>query len=164
NLGEAIGVIAAQSIGEPGTQLTMRTFHIGGTASRRADQTTLEARNEGFIKFINLAAVEGKDGDLIVMSKRNGEIAIVDYPEPNRERERERYPVVYGAKLKKRDGQKVKGGEMIAEWDPYTIPILTESAGVVKFGGILEGGPMEEKIDGRTGRASQVSVGCKPHT
>src|SRR5207249_582984 len=106
NLGEAIGVIAAQSIGEPGTQLTMRTFHIGGTASRRAEQTTLEARNEGFIKFINLAAVEGKDGDLIVMSKRNGEIAIVDYPEPNRERERERYPVVYGAKLKKRDGQK----------------------------------------------------------
>jgi len=90
NLGEAIGVIAAQSIGEPGTQLTMRTFHIGGTASRRAEQTTLEARNEGFIKFINLASVEGKDGDLIVMSKRNGEVAIVDYPEPNRERERER--------------------------------------------------------------------------
>src|SRR2546422_2661239 len=95
NLGEAIGVIAAQSIGEPGTQLTMRTFHIGGTASQRAEQTALEARNEGFIKFINLAAVEGKDGDLIVMSKRNGEVAFVDYPEPNRERERERYPVVY---------------------------------------------------------------------
>src|SRR2546429_3634439 len=129
NLGEAIGVIAAQSIGEPGTQLTIRTFHIGGTASRRAEQTTLEARNEGFIKFINLSSVEGKDGDLIVMSKRNGEGAIVDYPQPNRERERERYPLVYGAKLKKRDGQKVKGAEMIAEWDPYTIPILTESAG-----------------------------------
>src|SRR5258707_926345 len=76
NRGEAIGVIAAQSIGEPGTQLTMRTFHIGGTASRRAEQTTLEARNEGFIKFINLSSVEGKDGGLIVMSKRNGEVAI----------------------------------------------------------------------------------------
>src|SRR5436309_462585 len=161
NLGEAIGVIAAQSIGEPGTQLTMRTFHIGGTASRRAEQTTLEARNEGFVKFINLAAVEGKDGDLIVMSKRNGEIAIVDYPEPNRERERERYPVVYGAKLKKRNGQKVKSGEMVAEWDPYTIPILTETAGVVKFGDILEGVTMEEKLDERTGLSTKVIVDTK---
>ncbi|TMA73268.1 MAG: DNA-directed RNA polymerase subunit beta', partial [Deltaproteobacteria bacterium] len=96
NLREAIGVIAAQSIGEPGTQLTMRTFHIGGTASRRAEQTALEARNEGFLKFINLTTVEGKEGDLVVMN-RNGEVAIVDYPEPKRERERERYPVVYGA-------------------------------------------------------------------
>src|SRR5207245_4438554 len=132
NLGEAIGVIAAQSIGEPGTQLTMRTFHIGGTASRRAEQTALEARNEGFLKFINLTTVEGKEGDLVVMN-RNGEVAIVDYPEPKRERERERYPVVYGAKLKKRDGEKVKAGEMVADWDPYTIPILTEVAGVVKL-------------------------------
>src|SRR5258708_4594079 len=161
NMGEAIGIMAAQSIGEPGTQLTMRTFHIGGTASRRAEQTTLEARNEGFIKFINLAAVEGKDGDLIVMSKRNGEIAIVDYPEPNRERERERYPVVYGAKLKKRDGQKVKSGEMVAEWDPYTIPILTETAGVVKFGDILQGVTMEEKLDERTGLSTKVIVDTK---
>jgi DNA-directed RNA polymerase subunit beta' len=157
NLGEAIGVIAAQSIGEPGTQLTMRTFHIGGTASRRAEQTTLEARNDGFLKFINLASVEGKDGDLVVMS-RNAEVAIVDYPEPNRERERERYPVVYGAKLKKRDGAKVKGGEMIAEWDPYTIPILTEMGGVVKFGDILEGVTMEEKLDERTGLSTKVIV------
>jgi DNA-directed RNA polymerase subunit beta' len=161
NLGEAIGVIAAQSIGEPGTQLTMRTFHIGGTASRRAEQTTLESRNEGFVKFINLAAVEGKDGDLIVMSKRNAEIAVVDYPEAGRERERERYPVVYGAKLKKRDGQKVKPGEMIAEWDPYTIPILTETGGIVKFGDILEGVTMEEKLDERTGLSTKVIVDTK---
>ena len=160
NLGEAIGVIAAQSIGEPGTQLTMRTFHIGGTASRRAEQTTLEARNEGFLKFINLTTVEGKDGDLVVMN-RNGEVAIVDYPEPNRERERERYPVVYGAKLKKRDGGKVKAGEMIAEWDPYTIPILTEAGGVVKFGDILEGVTMEEKVDERTGLSTKVIVDTK---
>jgi DNA-directed RNA polymerase subunit beta' len=158
NLGEAIGVIAAQSIGEPGTQLTMRTFHIGGTASRRAEQTTLEARNDGAVKFINLAFVEGRDGDLIVMSKRNAEVAIVDYPEAGRERERERYPVVYGAKLKKREGQKVKGGEMIAEWDPYTIPILTETSGIVKFGDILEGVTMEEKLDERTGLSTKVIV------
>jgi DNA-directed RNA polymerase subunit beta' len=161
NLGEAIGVIAAQSIGEPGTQLTMRTFHIGGTASRRAEQTTLEARNEGVVKLINLSHVEGKDGDLIVMSKRNGEVAIVDYPEPNRERERERYPIVYGAKLKKRDGEKVKAGEMIAEWDPYTIPILTEVGGGVKFGDILEGVTMEEKVDERTGLSTKVIVDTK---
>jgi DNA-directed RNA polymerase subunit beta' len=160
NIGEAIGVIAAQSIGEPGTQLTMRTFHIGGTASRRAEQTTLEARNEGFLKLINLAHVEGKDGDLVVMS-RNAEVAVVDYPEANRERERERYPVVYGAKLKKKDGEKVKPGEMIAEWDPYTIPILTETAGAVKFGDIVEGITMEEKVDERTGLSTKVIVDTK---
>ncbi len=160
NLGEAIGVIAAQSIGEPGTQLTMRTFHIGGTASRRAEQTSLEVRNEGFLKLINLVTVQGKDGDLVVMN-RNGEVAVVDYPEPNRERERERYAVVYGAKLKKGDGAKVKAGEMIAEWDPYTIPILTEASGTVKFGDILEGVTMEEKVDERTGLSTKVVVDTK---
>ncbi len=162
NLGETIGVIAAQSIGEPGTQLTMRTFHIGGTASRRAEQTTLEARNEGHVKYINLSAVEGRDGDLVVMS-RNAEVAIVDYPDPSRERERERerYPLVYGAKLKKRDGGKVKPGEMVAEWDPYTIPILTETGGVVKFGDIVEGVTMEEKLDERTGLSTKVIVDTK---
>jgi DNA-directed RNA polymerase subunit beta' len=157
NLGEAIGVIAAQSIGEPGTQLTMRTFHIGGTASRRAEQTTLEARNEGILKLINVSTVQGRDGDLVVMN-RNGEVAIVDFPEAGRERERERYAVVYGAKLKKGEGTKVKSGEMIAEWDPYTIPILTEATGTVKFGDILEGVTMEEKVDERTGLSTKVVV------
>src|SRR5437879_6719585 len=95
------------------------------------------------------------------MSKRNGEVAIVDYPEPNRERERERYPLVYGAKLKKRDGAKVKSADLIAEWDPYTIPILTESAGVVKCGDILEGVTMEEKLDERTGLSTKVIVDTK---
>jgi len=160
NLGEAIGVIAAQSIGEPGTQLTMRTFHIGGTASRRAEQTTLEVRNDGVLKFVNLLTVEGRDGSLVVMN-RNAEIAIVDYPEAGRERERERYSVVYGAKLKKREGERVKAGEMVAEWDPYTIPILTEAAGVVKFGDILEGVTMEEKVDERTGLSTKVVVDTK---
>ncbi len=162
-LGEAIGVIAAQSIGEPGTQLTMRTFHIGGTASRRAEQTTLEARNEGFLKFINVNTVTNKDGDLVVMN-RNGEIAIIDYPEggdKGRERERERYPLVYGAKLKKKDGSKIKPAELLAEWDPYTIPILTEVAGTVKFGDILEGVTMEERVDERTGLSTKVIIDSK---
>src|SRR5262249_12283914 len=122
NIGEAIGVIAAQSIGEPGTQLTMRTFHIGGTASRRAEQTTLEPRNEGHVKFIGLATVTNKDGDLVVMN-RNGELAIVEKMDGGRERERERYPIVYGAKLKKKNDVHVKAGELLAEWDPYAIPM-----------------------------------------
>ncbi|OGQ79751.1 MAG: DNA-directed RNA polymerase subunit beta' [Deltaproteobacteria bacterium RIFCSPLOWO2_12_FULL_60_19] len=162
NHGEAIGVIAAQSIGEPGTQLTMRTFHIGGTASRRAEQTTLEARNDGYLKFINLNTVANKDGDLVVMN-RNGEVAIVDYPEgeKGRARERERYPVVYGAKFKKKDGAKIKAGELLAEWDPYTIPILTEVTGAVKFGDIVEAITMEERVDERTGLSTKVIIDSK---
>ncbi|OGP19654.1 MAG: DNA-directed RNA polymerase subunit beta' [Deltaproteobacteria bacterium GWA2_57_13] len=163
NHGEAIGVIAAQSIGEPGTQLTMRTFHIGGTASRRAEQTTLEARNDGFLKFVNVSTVINKDGDLVVMN-RNGEVAIVDYPEggdKGRERERERYPVVYGAKLKKKGGARIKGGELLAEWDPYTIPILTEVGGGVKFGDMVEGITMEERVDERTGLSTKVIIDFK---
>src|SRR5262244_1612813 len=162
NLGEAVGVVAAQSIGEPGTQLTMRTFHIGGTASRRAEQTTLESRNDGTLKFINVNTVVNKEGDLVVMN-RNGEIAIVDYPEgeKGRERERERYPVVYGAKLKKKDGAKIKAAELLAEWDPYTIPILTEVGGVVKFGDVIEAVTMEEKVDERTGLSTKVIIDSK---
>jgi DNA-directed RNA polymerase subunit beta' len=161
NLGEAIGVIAAQSIGEPGTQLTMRTFHIGGTASRRAEQTTLEARNDGFLKFVNLATVTNKDGDLVAMN-RNGEVVIVErVDEGRRERERERYPIVYGAKLKKKDGARVKAGDLLAEWDPYTNPMLTEVSGVVKFGDIVEGVTMEEKVDERTGLSTKVVIDSK---
>jgi DNA-directed RNA polymerase subunit beta' len=160
NLGEAIGVIAAQSIGEPGTQLTMRTFHIGGTASRRAEQTTLEVRNEGVLKFINLNTVENRQGDLVVMN-RNGEVAVVEIPEPGRERERERYSIVYGAKLKKKPGDTVAAGELIAEWDPYTVPMLTETAGVVKFADVVEGVTMEEQFDERTGLSTRVIVDCK---
>jgi DNA-directed RNA polymerase subunit beta' len=156
HMGEAVGIIAAQSIGEPGTQLTMRTFHIGGTASRRAEQTTLTPRNDGEVRFINLKTVVNRDGDLVVMN-RNGEIAIVDYPDAGRERERERYPVVYGAKLKKKDKGKVKAGELIAEWDPYTVPILTEVAGIIKFGDIDEK-TMQEKVDERTGLSTRVII------
>ena len=156
NLGEAIGIIAAQSIGEPGTQLTMRTFHIGGAASRRAEQTTLECRIDGRVKFINLKTVRNREGNLIVMN-RNGEIAILD----ENKRERRRYSVIYGAKLKVKDGQKVKEGEMLAEWDPYSIPVLTEVSGRVKFGDIIEGMTMQEQVDEFTGLSRKVIIESK---
>jgi len=156
NVGEAIGIIAAQSIGEPGTQLTMRTFHIGGTASRRAEQTTLESRIDGKVKFINLKTVRNREGNLIVMN-RNGEIAILD----ESGRERRRYSVIYGAKLRVKDGQKVKEGEMLAEWDPYAIPVLTEVSGRVKFGDIIEGVTMQEQVDEFTGLSRKVITESK---
>jgi len=156
NMGEAVGVIAAQSIGEPGTQLTMRTFHIGGTASRAAEQTSLEARYDGSLKFINLNTVVNAEGFHIVMN-RNGEIAVVD----ETGRERERYGVVYGAKLKIAPEGVVKAGAVLAEWDPYTMPILTEVAGRVKFGDILEGVTMEEKLDEVTGLSRKEVIESK---
>ena len=160
NLGEAIGVIAAQSIGEPGTQLTMRTFHIGGTASRRAEQTTLEPRNGGKLRFLNLVTVETKEGDVVNMT-RNGEISIIEELEEGRERERERYPIVYGARIKKKDGDPIKSGELLAEWDPYTTPILTELAGTIRFGDLVEGVTIEERVDERTGMSSKVVIESK---
>jgi DNA-directed RNA polymerase subunit beta' len=156
NTGESIGIIAAQSIGEPGTQLTMRTFHIGGTASRRAEQTTLESRIDGRVKFINLKTVKNREGNLIVMN-RNGEIAILD----ENGRERRRYSVIYGAKLRVKDGQKVKEGEILAEWDPYSIPVLTEVSGRVKFGDVIEGATMQEQLDEFTGLSRKVIIESK---
>jgi DNA-directed RNA polymerase subunit beta' len=153
NMGEAVGVIAAQSIGEPGTQLTMRTFHIGGTASRRAEQTSLEARNEGAVKFININYVTNSEGNHIVMN-RNGELAIID----ETGREREKYAIVYGAKIKVSPLEAVKQGVTLAEWDPYTMPILTEIAGKVKFGDILESVTMEEQVDEVTGLSRKVVI------
>jgi DNA-directed RNA polymerase subunit beta' len=153
NIGEAVGVIAAQSIGEPGTQLTMRTFHIGGTASRHAEQTSLEARNEGNVRFININSVATAEGHYIVMN-RNGELAIVD----ETGREREKYSIVYGAKIKVGPGQHVKPGESLAEWDPYTMPILTEVSGRVKFGDIVEGVTVEEQVDEVTGLSRKVII------
>ncbi|MBW2169050.1 MAG: DNA-directed RNA polymerase subunit beta', partial [Deltaproteobacteria bacterium] len=153
NIGEAVGIIAAQSIGEPGTQLTMRTFHIGGTASRRVEQSTIQPRNQGKVKFVNLKTVKNAEGDLVVMN-RDGEIAILG----KGGREVERYPIIFGATLKVRNGKKVKPGEVLAEWDPFTIPILTDVPGVVKFGDIMEGRTMQEKRDQVTGKISRVIV------
>jgi DNA-directed RNA polymerase subunit beta' len=133
-LGEATGVIAAQSIGEPGTQLTMRTFHIGGTASRVSEQSRLDAKSNGLVRFINLQTVKSKTGDLVVMN-RQGSIAVVD----EKGRERERYAVVYGAKVKVTEGGPVQLGEALVEWDPYTFAILTEIGGTAQFKDLQEG-------------------------
>ncbi len=156
NLGEAVGVIAAQSIGEPGTQLTMRTFHVGGAASRRAEQSTLENRNEGTVNFINVVKVQNKEGSFTVMN-RHGEIAIVD----DSGRERERYKMNYGAKLLVKEGSKIAPNTLMAEWDPYTIPILTEVEGVIKYGDLLEGITMQEMVDEVTGLSRKVIVESK---
>ena len=153
NIGEAVGIIAAQSIGEPGTQLTMRTFHIGGTASKRVEQTTIQSRNEGKVSFLDLKTVKNAEGSQIVMN-RNGEIAIVSAGG----REIERYPVTYGAILKVKNEQAIKQHQILAEWDPYTIPILTEVEGTVKFGDILDGITMQEKRDNVTGRISRFII------
>jgi DNA-directed RNA polymerase subunit beta' len=153
NIGEAIGIMAAQSIGEPGTQLTMRTFHIGGTASKRVEQTTVQARNAGTVCFLELKTVKNVDGDEVVMN-RNGEIAILG----KGGREIERYPVIYGAILKVRDKSRIKANQVLVEWDPFTIPIITEVAGVVKFGDIIDGVTMQEKRDKVTGKISRVIV------
>src|SRR5258705_5886498 len=150
-MGEAVGVIAAQSIGEPGTQLTMRTFHIGGTASRVSDASHLEAKNNGTVRFINLVTVRAKSGDLVAMN-RNGSIAIVD----DKGREKERYAIVYGAKLKVEEGTKVTQGSRLGEWDPYTFSLLTEISGVVQFKDLQEGVTLNEEVDEVTGLSRLV--------
>ncbi len=156
NLGEAVGIIAAQSIGEPGTQLTMRTFHIGGAASRRAEQTTIAAKNDGIVKFYNLRTAVNSYGETVAMN-RNGEIAIQD----EEGRDRERHPVVYGAKLKVKEGERVKAGKILVEWDPYTVPILTDCDGKVKFGDLIEGVTIREQVDEVTGLSRKVVVAYK---
>ncbi len=150
-MGEAVGVIAAQSIGEPGTQLTMRTFHIGGTASRVSDASHLEAKNAGTIRFINLVTVRSKDGGLVAFN-RNGSIAVMD----DKGREKERYAIVYGAKLKVEEGTKVNQGDVIGEWDPYTFSLLTEIAGTVQFKDLQEGVTLNEEVDEVTGLSRLV--------
>jgi DNA-directed RNA polymerase subunit beta' len=150
-IGEAVGVIAAQSIGEPGTQLTMRTFHIGGTASRVAEQTSLEAKNAGIIKFHGLQTVRNQEGALVAMN-RNGVLAIMD----EKGREKERYTIVYGAKLKVEEGQTVKLGATLVEWDPYTFAILTEVGGTIQFKDLVEGVTMHEELDEVTGLSRWV--------
>jgi len=159
SIGEAVGIIAAQSIGEPGTQLTMRTFHIGGAASRRVEQSTLEVRNEGYVKLHNVKVIINREGVPVVMN-RNGEIAVVD----EAGREKEKYPVIYGAKLKHSDNDYVKEGDVLAEWDPYTTPILSEVSGKTKFGDIFEGITMQETKDEVTGLSYKVIIEPRDQT
>ena len=156
NVGESVGVIAAQSIGEPGTQLTMRTFHIGGIASGKAAQSTLEARGDGVIGYRDVKVVTKADGSMVVMN-RQGEIAITD----EGGRERERYTINYGATLMVKDGENVAAGQTIAEWDPFAMPILTEIAGVVKYGDVIEGVTMQEQLDDVTGLSRRTVVESK---
>jgi DNA-directed RNA polymerase subunit beta' len=155
NIGEAVGIIAAQSIGEPGTQLTMRTFHIGGTA-KFEEHSTLEARHDGTVKYVNLNTVKGDGRDLVVMN-RNGEVHVLD----EQARSRGKYPVPYGAHLKVKDGKIVKRGDLLAEWDPFSIPILAEVSGTVKYGDIIEGKTMQEQVDEVTGLSRKVIVEYK---
>ncbi len=151
-MGETCGVIAAQSIGEPGTQLTMRTFHVGGTASRVSDKSRLDAKNNGTVHFINLNTVKSEKDGMLVAMNRSGSIAIVD----DRGREKERYQVVYGARLRVTDGQKVVLGELLAEWDPYTYAVLTEIGGTVQFKDLQEGITLNEEVDEVTGLSRLV--------
>jgi DNA-directed RNA polymerase subunit beta' len=151
-IGQAVGILAAQSIGEPGTQLTMRTFHIGGTASRRVEEADIRARVDGTIKFDDLKVVKNAEGKIIVMNRRGGEFAIVG----KTGRERERCRVIYGAQLIIEDGQKVQAGDLLAAWDPFTTPIITEVPGTVKFGDLVLGKSMQEKVDPVTGKSSRT--------
>ena len=150
-MGEAVGVLGAQSIGEPGTQLTMRTFHIGGTASRIEEQSTVESRNSGEARLVNVQTVTNKEGYLVVMN-RTGSLLVVD----EGGREKERHSVIYGATLMVKDGQKINPGQKLVEWDPFTFSILTEVGGTVTFRDIIEGVTMTEEVDEVTGLSRKV--------
>ncbi len=153
DLGEAVGVIAAQSIGEPGTQLTMRTFHFGGTASRVTEQSRHASRNIGWVKLINVATVDSREGDLVVVN-RNGKLVLVD----EAGRELERHPLTYGSHLLVHENQKVEPGTDLVEWDPFTSAILSEVAGRVEFHDIVEGENVREETDKVTGLSHRIIV------
>ncbi len=150
NIGEAVGVIAAQSIGEPGTQLTMRTFHIGGAAQLN-ETSHLEAISDGRIEYRDMPTITDKQGRILSLA-RNGEIAVIDAEG----REREMHKVPYGTVLKFSDGDSVKVGDRLAEWDPFTLPIITEQSGVVRYQDLIEGITLEEQMDDATGIAQRV--------
>ena len=159
NIGEAVGVIAAQSIGEPGTQLTMRTFHIGGAAQRGAEQSSVEASHEGIASVKNRNVVNNSMGVPVVMS-RNCELVLSD----DRGRERARFRVPYGSRLLVDEGATVTRGQKLAEWDPYTLPIITERAGTVEYLDLIEGITLVERMDEVTGLTSKVVVDYKQMT
>ncbi|WP_427963735.1 DNA-directed RNA polymerase subunit beta' [Altererythrobacter sp.] len=150
NIGEAVGVIAAQSIGEPGTQLTMRTFHIGGAAQLN-ETSHLEAVSDGKVEYRDMPTITDKKGRILSLA-RNGELAVIDAEG----REREIHKVPYGTVLMHKDGAKVKEGDRLAEWDPFTLPIITETSGVVRYQDLLDGTTMEERSDEATGIAQRV--------
>jgi DNA-directed RNA polymerase subunit beta' len=156
SIGEAVGVIAAQSIGEPGTQLTMRTFHIGGAASRAAAASSVEVRNKGTIRFHRLKTVQHEKGHLVAAS-RSGEIGVVD----DFGRERERYKIPYGATITVKEGHQVAAGQVVATWDPHTHPVVTEVAGFVRFQDFVDGLTVTTQVDEVTGLSSTVVLDTK---
>ena len=156
NMGETVGIIAAQSIGEPGTQLTMRTFHLGGAASRAVEQSVHTSRYDGVLKLNNVHAVSNRQGKLTVMN-RNGEALVID----ETGRERERFKLVYGAILNFKEGEAVAKGATVAEWDPYSNPIIAELSGKIAFQDIEEGATMTEQVDAVTGFATKVITESK---
>ncbi|HRE44224.1 MAG TPA: DNA-directed RNA polymerase subunit beta', partial [Terricaulis sp.] len=158
NIGEAVGVIAAQSIGEPGTQLTMRTFHIGG-AAQVAEQSVMESAHDGSIRFANRNTVTTAQGELIVMS-RNMQAIVVD----EEGKERQSFKLSFGARLKVDEKSKIKRGDRISEWDPYATPILTETAGKVRFEDIVEGVSVRDEFDEATGISSKVIIDWRSTT
>jgi DNA-directed RNA polymerase subunit beta' len=151
NIGEAVGVMAAQSIGEPGTQLTMRTFHIGGAASRAAAASSVEVRNKGTLRFHNVKTVSHEKGHLVAVS-RSGEIGVVD----EFGRERERYKIPYGAQINSTEGTMVEAGQTVATWDPHTHPVVTEVAGFLRFQDFVDGLTVTRQVDEVTGLSSVV--------
>jgi DNA-directed RNA polymerase subunit beta' len=156
NIGEAVGVIAAQSIGEPGTQLTMRTFHIGGAASRATAANKVQVKAKGTIKLHNLKTVKHANGNLIAVS-RSGELAVID----SHGRERERYKIPYGAVISIEDSTEVQAGQVVTQWDPHTHPIITEVAGIVRFVDLIDGVTMNRQTDEVTGLTSIVVMSPK---
>jgi DNA-directed RNA polymerase subunit beta' len=153
NLGEAIGVIAAQSIGEPGTQLTMRTFHVGGTALTRGAKSDIETRFGGTLRYVNLQTVNRRDGTIVAMN-RNGEIHIVD----DTGLVKEQYQIIYGAVIKRANGDKLKIGEKVAEWEPFNMPVLSEVGGVIRYEDIIDGVTIQEELDEVTGLSRKVII------
>ncbi len=156
SIGEAVGVIAAQSIGEPGTQLTMRTFHIGGAASRAAAASSVEVRNKGTVRFHRIKTVQHEKGHLVAVS-RSGEIGVVD----DFGRERERYKIPYGALISVKENNEVSAGQVVATWDPHTHPVVTEVAGLVKFQDFIDGLTVTTQVDEVTGLSSTVVLDSK---
>jgi len=152
-LGEAVGIIAAQSIGEPGTQLTMRTFHVGGTASQTFKQPIIKAKNDGALRFNDLRAVQALDGTFIVLSK-NGTVGI----HGKDGRELESYPVVIGSVISIADGGMVKKGETFVQWDPYNVPIITEKTGKIEFRDMINGVTIRKEVDDETGVMGTVLI------
>ncbi len=156
NIGEAVGVVAAQSIGEPGTQLTMRTFHIGGAASRSAAISNVQIKSSGTIKLNNLKTVTNKDSNLVAIS-RSGEVGVID----DYGRERERYKIPYGAVLSVQEGEQANAGDIIVNWDPHTHPVITEVNGYIELKDFIDGVTVQEQSDEVTGLSSKVVIDPK---